>query len=236
MVNNQQLNHPMKKISVSVVAVLCASFAASAQAAVVPVKANVLGKSYAEWSSVWWQWALSLPVDQNPFFDEGESVNGANDQLGRVWFLTGVINESGTVTRTITIPPGVMLFFPVINTEASTLEPPPFFGSNEAELRDAALSFTFANVVATVDGAPVQNLADYMVTSQMFEFSVPENNVLGVPAGSGFSVSHGIFLMLSPLSVGVHVLQFGGTSADFNYTLDITYVITVAPNLPCKCQ
>jgi hypothetical protein len=219
----------MKKSILMFVALLGVALEINLQAAVVPPVAKVHGKSYAEWSAEWWRWALSLPADQNPFFDDGVSVNGANGQSGPVWFLTGVINESGVATRTLTVPKGVMLFFPVINTEASTVEAPPFFGSNEAELRAAALSFSLANVVAEIDGKPVANLENFMVTSPMFEFGLPENNVLGVPAGTGFSVSNGVYLMLTPLSVGQHVIHFGGTFADFDFTLDITYVITVTP-------
>src|SRR3989442_8315950 len=69
---------------------------------VIPPNAKAFGMTYGEWSAKWWQWAFSLPVDQNPFFDEGGTCsNGANGQPepGPVWFLTGVINVSGTAVR-----------------------------------------------------------------------------------------------------------------------------------------
>ena len=34
---------------------------------VMPINSHPYGKSYGEWHTAWWQWAVSLPVDQNPF-------------------------------------------------------------------------------------------------------------------------------------------------------------------------
>lgn len=200
---------------------------------ILPPGSTPHGMTYGEWSARWWQWALSLPVDQNPFFDEnGGCSNGANGQLGPVWFLTGVINVSGTATRDCTVPAGKALFFPIINVECSTLEAPPFYGGNEAELRACAKGFHFGNVFAEIDGVPVQDLDRYLVDSPLFTFTVPPNNVLGVGPGTGQSVSNGYYLMLAPLSVGKHIIRFGGTFTDFNFSLDITYHITVAPRRP----
>jgi hypothetical protein len=223
----------MKKSIVVTLSALCLLFLPKSEAGVIspgviPPNAKVHGKSYSEWSAAWWQWALALPADRNPFFDEGFSFNGANGQSGHVWFLAGVINESGVVERTLIVPQGTMLFFPVINTECSTLEVgTPFFGSNEQELRDGALGFELGNLVADIDGVPVANLERYMVASPLYSFTVPEDNVLGVPAGSGLSVANGVYLMLSPLPLGPHTIHFGGTYLNFDFTLDITYHIIV---------
>lgn len=194
---------------------------------VMPPQSHAFGKTYAQWSAQWWQWALSLPVDQNPFFDETGCANGANGQSGPVWFLTGVISVSGTAVRDCTVPTGKALFFPIINTECSTLEPPPFHGDNEAELRACATGVAFDDVFAEIDGVPVQNLDRYLVQSPLFIFTVPENNALGVPAGTGESVANGVYLMLHPLSAGEHVIHFGGTYPSFAFSLDITYHLTV---------
>jgi hypothetical protein len=200
---------------------------------VIPPNAKPHGMTYGEWSARWWQWALSLPGDQNPFFDEGGNCsNGANGQLGPVWFLTGVINVSGTAERYCTVPAGKALFFPIINVECSTLEAPPFHGDNEAELRACAKGFGFGEVFAEIDGVAVQNLGRYLVDSPLFTFTVPPANVLGVAAGTGQSVSNGYYLMVAPLSVGEHLIHFGGTFTDFGFSLDITYNLTVAPKRP----
>jgi hypothetical protein len=221
------------KITALVLAVLIATIPANLAAApnsnprILPPNSAPHGHTYGEWSARWWQWTVSLPQDQNPSFDETGCANGANGQLGPVWFLTGVINVSGTVTRDCTVPAGKALFFPVINTECSTLEGAPFHGDNEAELRTCAKSFQLGDLFAVIDGVAVQDLDRYLVESPLFTFTVPPNNVLGVPAGTGQSVSHGVHLMLAPLSAGTHTIRFGGTYTDFSFSLDITYHLTV---------
>jgi hypothetical protein len=198
----------------------------------IPPHAKPYGMTYGEWSARWWQWALSLPVDQNPFFDEGgDCSNGANGQLGPIWFLTGVINASGTAVRNCTVPVGKALFFPVINVECSTLEAPPYYGGNEAELRACAKGFQFEDVFLEIDGVRVRDLTHYLVASPLFWFTVPPDNALGVPAGTGQSVSNGYFVMLTPRSAGKHVIHFGGafTGSDPLFALDITYNLNVVP-------
>ena len=185
--------------------------------------------TYGEWSSRWWQLALAMPADKNPYFDENNCSNGANGQLGPVWFLTGVINASGTAVRDCTVPAGKALFFPIINVECSTLEAAPFHGDDEAQLRSCAGGFRFDQVFATIDNVVVKNLEPYLVESPLFSFTLPPNNVLGVNPGTGQSVSKGYYLMLPPLSVGQHVIHFGGSFPDFPFSLDITYTLTVLP-------
>jgi hypothetical protein len=196
---------------------------------VLPSNSSAYGMTYGEWSARWWQWALSLPVDQNPFFDENGCANGANGQLGPVWLLTGVINVSGKAVRDCMVPVGKALFFPIINAECSTLEVPPYHGDNEAELRECAGSFEIGDMFAEIDGVSVQNLDRYLTESPLFTFTVPPGNVLGVAPGTGDSVSNGYYLMLPPLSVGEHTIRFGGTYKDYGFSLDITYNITVRP-------
>lgn len=206
-----------------------AALAGNPNPGVMPPQSHSRGATYGEWSAAWWQWAYSLPADQNPFFDDTGCANGANGQDGPVWFLTGVINVSGAADRTCTVPTGKALFFPLINVECSTAEAPPFYGADEEELRACARSFAIGDVFAEIDGRQVHNVADYLVESPLFSFTLPENNVLGLPTGEADAVSNGYYLMLAPLSVGEHTVHFGGTYSDFGFTLDITYHLTVAP-------
>lgn len=145
--------------------------------------------------------------------------------------MTGVINTSGTAVRNCTVPAGKALFFPIINVECSTLEPPPYYGGNEEELRACANAFEFDDVFAEVDGKAVKRLDRYFVQSPMFNITVPRDNVLGVdvtvdPGGFGQSVSNGYYLMLPPLPPGAHKVRFGGSFPGI-FSLDITYNLTV---------
>jgi hypothetical protein len=201
---------------------------------VLPPHSHAYGKTYGEWSAAWWNWAFSLPVDQNPFFDETGCEHGANGQSGPVWFLTGVINESGTAERTCTVPAGKALFFPLLNVNCGTLTGD---GETEAELRACGEFFMglVTDVFCEIDGVPVRNLQSYRTVSLLFTYGpLPDNNVLqlfGIDAPAGatsLSVADGFYLLLAPLRVGEHTLRFGGTFGDpINFTLDITYHITV---------
>jgi hypothetical protein len=195
---------------------------------VLPPHASAYGRSYSEWSAAWWQWALSMPAVENPLLDETGALC-ANGQAGQVFFLAGVINVSGTAERTCAVPTGTAIFLPVLNVECSTVEPPPFFGSNEEELRACAVGFFDATggLAAEIDGGSVTDLGRYRVQSPLFEFTLPEGNILGVPAGPGMAVSDGVWLLLAPLSAGEHMIHFTGTFTEFDFTLDITYHLNV---------
>ena len=220
-------------------------YAANKNPSVIPPNAKSYGMTYGQWSAKWWQWAYSLPVDQNPWFDEGGScANGAHGQFGPVWFLTGVINESGTAERQCTVPAGKALFFPIINAEDATLES-GLTGEALREFPTQAMDLV-TDLEAEIDGVPLEELYDYRAVSPLFVYGpLPDNNVLQyfgyvAPAGSTSAGATGVepvpsaaadgyYLMLAPLSVGHHTIHFTGTVEPYNFTLDITYNLTVAP-------
>jgi len=205
-----------------------AAGSADPQVAVYPPNANPYGRSLGEWTASWWQWAFSMPVTANPLMETGDCATG---QAGPVWFLGGSF-VNATTTRACTIPAGRAILLPVLNSECSTVEPDPFHGENEAELRACAASFIDATsgMFATIDGQPVRNLANYRTQSPLFDFSAPDNSVLGPGPVSGQSVSDGVWVFLPPLSAGNHTIHFGGVLILFgNLTLDVTYNITVQP-------
>ena len=224
-------------------------YAANKNPGVIPPNATPYGMTYGEWSAKWWQWAYSLPVDQNPWFDEeGSCANGAHGQFGPVWFLTGIINSSGTAERNCTVPAGKALFFPIVNVEDATLES----GLTGEALREFPTYVVglVTDLEAEIDGVPLEDLYEYRAVSPLFVYGpLPENNVLqffgiDAPAGSTSAglptvvpvpsaAGDGYYLMLAPLPVGQHTIHFRGTfGAPFNFTLDITYYLTVAPLTP----
>jgi hypothetical protein len=194
---------------------------------IVPPHARPHGLSYGEWEARFWQAALSIPVEDgdHPFFSGG--AFGGDDG---VLFLTGV---GGGAVVEITIPPGTPLFFPVINAECSVIEPEPFHGDDEESLRECANGHidNTSDLFAVIDGRPVRRLDAYRTESPLFEFGpLPENNILGAPAGAtSLAVDAGYYLFLAPLSPGEHVIHFGGTLDEFGFSIDTTYLITVAP-------
>jgi hypothetical protein len=197
---------------------------------VFPPGAKPYGKSFGEWTALWWQWAMSMPLTHNPLADTAEISAG---QAGKVWFLGGSF-VSGEAKRTGTVPSGKALFLALLNTECSTVEADPFHGDTAAQLRACAKGWVDgAAAICSIDGVPVKHLEAYRFQSPVFNFGpLPADNVLGVAAGAtGKSVSDGLWLMLEPLPDGQHTIEFIGVFAA-GFTLHITYNLTVAPENP----
>ena len=107
-------------------------------------------------------------------------------------------------------------------------EPADFHGENEAELRACALGFTITDLQAEIDGRPVKNLERYIHASPLFDLTMPEDNILEVPAGStGQSVSNGAHLMLNPLSPGTHTVHLHAYVPEVDFTVDLNYEFIV---------
>ena len=212
------------------------------------INSTPYGKTYGEWSAEHWKWTFSFPVDHHPQTDTADCSAG---QSGPVWFLGGTFTTTsegatviGRATRNCTVPVGKALFFPIIDSECSTLEGN---GTTDAELRGCAAFFQdHANsMTCVIDGVPVRNLESYRVQLPLFTYGpLPGNNILAsfgidAPAGSTSpSVSDGVFIMLAPLSAGSHTIHFTGALTlsvangdpfDLDFRLDITYHLTVAP-------
>lgn len=200
---------------------------------VMPPHASYGGRTYAEWSVAWWQWALGLPVPGHPF----SGCPNPNDagQTRPVWFLAG---QFGHTECSLTVPHGTALFFPIANSECSNLEGPPwnpaqsdfgFGAATEAEQRACAKyhvdTIEADNLVCEIDGVPVQHLARYRFVSSQFSFQAPTPWIFGDsdhPGGSGTAVGDGYYLLLSPLSTGEHTIKFSSPNG-----IDSTYRLTV---------
>lgn len=205
---------------------------------IVPPNAHPHGHTYGEWSARFWQWAYSLPVNYNPLTDTAPVGAG---QTGDVWFLGGTFTSTtnpagqtvGIATRSVTIPHDKSLFFPVANSEASFIEGN---GSTYSQLSLAAKGFqdSFTTMSCEIDGRPVKDLQSYRVQSPLYVFGpLPADNLIqyfgiNAPAGTtSESVGDGVYLFLSPLSLGRHTIHFHAEAPAFNFLLDITYHIHV---------
>jgi hypothetical protein len=198
---------------------------------VLPPRSSFHGNTYSQWSENWWLWAFSLPVDQNPITTNG-AAPCSNGQTDHVWFLVGV---GGPTTIHCTVPPGTALFFPIVNTECSSLESFPFHGGTPEERSACAKSFIDAvtDLAVIIDGKAIHNLTAYRVQSGDFDFTVPADNILtGGGPDSGQSSADGYYLLLAPLSAGTHTIRIvGATNGPFPpltaFSIDTTYVLTV---------
>ena len=76
---------------------------------VFPVDAKPYGKSYAEWSAIWWQWLLSIPKDTSPAGDTTGKNCGTNQQ-GPIWFLAGTFGGADRTHMHYTLRKGDYVF------------------------------------------------------------------------------------------------------------------------------
>jgi hypothetical protein len=202
----------------------------SARADVVAPDGTYAGRTYNDLQVLWWQSALSVPVVNNrhPVISAG-----AFGSIDRVLFLSAAGGSAN-----LTISADTALFFPVVNVECSVLEQFPFHGDDEASLCACAEGHidNTSGRFARIDGVPV-DLASFRFKSPLFQWPpLPENNIaqfsgLNAPAGTTTdAVDAGYYLLLTPLSVGNHVINFGGTYGEpIPGSTDTTYNITVVP-------
>jgi hypothetical protein len=204
-------------------------------ATIVPIGTTTLGLTYGQWGAAWWQYVFSIPVPTNPLFDQ-TGINCGVDQSGPVFFLVGVINVTGTATRSCTVPANKMLFFPILNYEADNFCPPVNPPLDVAGLQAVAKAQmdSVTALGADIDHVRVGNPFHYRAASPgSFSVTFPNKNVFqyfgchNITAGtySPF-VSDGYWLMLNPLPAGQHTIHFSGSVPGFN--LDITYNLTVS--------
>ena len=205
---------------------------------------------YANLTALWWEWVYAQPaIDKGgtntfPLLDSTGAYAAVGQENGigpgnKYFFLAGTFG--GPATRTVTVPAGKTLFFPVINSELDNL---PFVGSDTPptnytvpELRAMAKVFIDTAILdslfATLDGVPLEI---FRTKSPTFSYTLPdENNIYnysGAAVGPPFegtikpAVSDGYWSSISPLPPGPHVVKFGATTTS-GFSLDVTYNLTV---------
>lgn len=233
---------------------------------VVPPSDTLYGLNYSQWSAAQWQWELEQQnVNASPVVDPNagtasnpEKVDCALDQSGSVWFLAGItFLQSYTVAyRRCSVPRGVALFFPVIDSWIDDLSCPGVAPSNSTgdQLRQAVEQQTNSivpgSMSVTVDERSVRGLSDsstaYRASANGFSYTLPANNALSqfcpgnpFPAGTmppnpPGAYADGVYIMLYPLPAGIHRINFSakeGKSGPFGPVNEkkVSYVINVMP-------
>jgi len=183
------------------------------------------GATLGEWSARWFQWAFSFPPDVNPASNPGGGGCGYG-QAGPVFFLPANFGRPGP-TMTCVVPEGVAIYLSLGGSNCSTVEPPPFFGRDEDELRACAAmtsdTVPIANQTVSINGQEIPDLASYRTSSPLTPIVFPENNVYGAPAGAALFVNDAYNLLIAPPAPGTYeiVLTMG---PDVLVTYEITVV------------
>jgi hypothetical protein len=212
----------------------------------------VAGHTQLYWAQTWWQWLLSIPAAINPANDP-DGRFAANGNNFDVFFLAGTFSPGGTASRTITVPFGKPVFFPVVNSvfaAVNTTCPGPECGAFDPTPCKTPLTVNCAvdtmtgaisratNMTVQIDNITLNattppKIKSFRETStSFFLVTMPDNNLFGVPPGTYFPgnpvwVQDGYYIMLSNLSLGTHHLQFSGCVPQFSFCLAVTDTLNV---------
>ena len=97
------------------------------------------------------------PSNDNPLFDE-TGADAGEGQSGPVWFLAGVFNATGSAERTITLPAGKALFFPILNFVWISTEPTDPQTADEIRPIVKPPADGAADLACEIDGVSVSHL------------------------------------------------------------------------------
>jgi len=176
--------------------------------AVFPANSKPYGLTYGEWTAKWWQWGYSIPKDINPAYDD-IGKNCTQKQNGPVWFLAGTYGHA--VNRKCDIPTGEAILFPILNSECSFAEFPKLKSLSELRTCAKTIQDRVSILKASVDGIPIPSLQEYRIQSPPFNFTLPQDNILGLPANvTTRAIADGNWVFLKPLSPGSHKITFRG--------------------------
>jgi hypothetical protein len=155
-------------------------------------------------------------------------------QFGPVLFLPGNRNPSNTreYERTCVVAEGIAIYG-TLGAACSTIEPPPFFGRTEDELRACAAEWTdqIIDVSATVNGGHI-DLHPYRASSPLFTVTFPEENIFFEEvAAVGDAVSDVYSLLIAPPPPGEHEITLSVRNFGQAEPFDLIYNLIVEPPL-----
>jgi hypothetical protein len=177
------------------------------------------GIPYKDWTAKWAAWLDSLPRSQNWNFQnspgvkyKAEDCSYSQDLSSPVLFLPWVGIERGTTaTQTCIVPHNKPVLLPV-DAGTSDYSDPTVKTKTPAELvRIVSKSNVYPNPFdATLDGKPLHLINDdaHKVQSDLFNLTLPKDNVWGEPEGPDKAITQGWWIMLKPLPPGEHTLHY----------------------------
>ena len=168
------------------------------------------GKSFGEWTVLWWRWALETAKSINPVIDNSGKYADIN-QPTDVWFLAGkfVDGTRNLPNRHCRIPAGRAILFPVINCEVNTHEYPELRTDNDliTHVKKDIDSIIMRECFINGEYLPPQRQKS---DPPIFEVNINKDNGLGVKGGRTNVSSDGYWIFLKPLVKGQYDIGFEG--------------------------
>jgi len=167
------------------------------------------GHTWQYWTTRWWRWFLSIPKMDSPAMDTTGEKSSVEQSDPYVWFLTSTTGFSAE--RTVRIPSGKAILFPVINVTISNAEEPTL--NTDTDL----ISFVKCHMDdivekrANIDGEDLFISEKFRVWSSPFNFSFPPNNIFAAKEGPTRGVGDGYWIFVKPLQPGTHTISTYGS-------------------------
>ncbi len=191
------------------------------------------GKSYAEWTVLWWQEMLKTNCTTNPWLNPDKVLFY---ETGPVYFLAGIAQNGGSVN--VTIPQDKALLFPLVNYINDYPCPDPNFEPAAGQtLTDfltqgaKGLEGVVTNMKVTVDDTEISNLEAYFFVTDLFYFTgdpALASCFDGCITGSSQpAVGSGFYVMVKPLSKGSHTIHYHMSVPVWPAVQDGTFNVTV---------
>jgi hypothetical protein len=194
------------------------------------IDSKPFGHAYAQWSTKFWQWYMSIPTIPGPHpADDPTGAACATSQEGPVWFLAG--SAGSQQSRSCVIPYGKAVLVTPIDVECSLAENPTLKTVEDLRSCAATDQDKVNSLRLIIDGTPISNISKYRISSSMFNFTLPENNILGLEPQITQSVSDGYWIILEPLAKGNHTIISTGAAIDptgvYSFASDVSWKITI---------
>lgn len=189
------------------------------------IDAKPLGKSWAEWTTEWWKWLLSIPRLENPAENRTGKCLPSHKYNSKLIFLVGT--KGGRAEHKITIPTDTSLLLPVINFTTSFLEEPHL--KTDLDLIERAQS-DIDDIIcreASINEFAIEDISKYRVQSLPFNFVYPEDNLFGIPAGFTRCASDGYWLFIKALPAGENRISVGGACSSGRTSVHVVYDVLV---------
>jgi len=208
----------MKLFLASLVAIVFAG-TVKAQVEVLPPDFVLFGKTSSDYAAELYQFVYPLSTNMDPLLPKAGPLNDE-----RVYFLARpIFPGSQPGIPTFVVPDDAYVFLPIYAAVWDNIDTiPPL---TIEELRDTARVYVDAvtAVHATIDGVMLTNLLGHRTESAVFSVFFPvtdnfESLIIGHPfvGLDDPMVADGYFLMLKPLSAGLHDFRTGGEIGEPN--------------------
>jgi hypothetical protein len=231
----------VRKVRHSIAAIVAVAVAV----ALIPAANAAAAPDYGSLTAQWWEWVYDhQAIDVGgtntfPILDTTGQFAAVGQENGigpanKYFFLVGTFG--GDATRTVTVPRGKALFFPIINFETDNAVPDPQ-GLKVPALRQQAADVIDSTTVKTAffDGNPV---LPFRATSPVFDYTLPPQNSIYAYFGPPFigpqfegrvkpAVSDGYWAYVPPPTPGLHTVEFSGANSS-PFSLHVVYHLTVA--------